>query len=287
MSKPQLINTVAKMQAQSDTWRGEGLRIGLVPTMGFLHEGHLSLVDYSLSAADRTIVSIFVNPLQFGPKEDFTIYPRDIERDIKLLAQRGVDAVFKPQTAEFYPPDFSTTVEVTQLTDGLCGAIRPGHFRGVTTVVSKLFTATKPHLAVFGQKDYQQSAVIRRMVRDLSLDLRIEIAPTMREADGLAMSSRNVNLTEDERRRVPALYQALEIAKRYIERGEPDTQRIIGEMRRHIEKEVGGDIEYISIVHPDTLEDLSQIAGPVVIALAVRLANVRLIDNISAEPSST
>jgi pantoate--beta-alanine ligase len=287
MSKPQLINTVAKMQAQSDTWRGEGLRIGLVPTMGFLHEGHLSLVDYSLSTADRTIVSIFVNPLQFGPKEDFTIYPRDIERDIKLLAQRGVDAVFKPQTAEFYPPDFSTTVEVTQLTDGLCGAIRPGHFRGVTTVVSKLFTATKPHLAVFGQKDYQQSAVIRRMVRDLSLDLRIEIAPTMREADGLAMSSRNVNLTEDERRRVPALYQALEIAKRYIERGEPDTQRIIGEMRRHIEKEVGGDIEYISIVHPDTLEDLSQIAGPVVIALAVRLANVRLIDNISAEPSST
>ena len=286
MSKPQRINTVAKMQAQSDTWRGEGLRIGLVPTMGFLHEGHLSLVDYSLNAADRTIVSIFVNPLQFGPKEDFAIYPRDIERDIKLLTQRGVDAVFKPQTVEFYPPDFSTTVEVTQLTNGLCGPIRPGHFRGVTTVVSKLFTATKPHLAVFGQKDYQQSAVIRRLVRDLNLDLRIEVAPTMREADGLAMSSRNVNLTEDERRRVPALYQALEMAKRYIERGERDTQRIIGEMRRHIEKEVDGDIEYISIVHPDTLEDLSQIAGPVVIALAVRLANVRLIDNISAEPSS-
>ena len=286
MSKPQRINTVAKMQAQSDTWRGEGLRIGLVPTMGFLHEGHLSLVDYSLNAADRTIVSIFVNPLQFGPKEDFAIYPRDIERDIKLLTQRGVDAVFKPQTVEFYPPDFSTTVEVTQLTNGLCGPIRPGHFRGVTTVVSKLFTATKPHLAVFGQKDYQQSAVIRRLVRDLNLDLRIEAAPTMREADGLAMSSRNVNLTKDERRRVPALYQALEMAKRYIERGERDTQRIIGEMRRHIEKEVDGDIEYISIVHPDTLEDLSQIAGPVVIALAVRLANVRLIDNISAEPSS-
>ena len=286
MSKPQRINTVAKMQAQSDTWRSEGLRIGLVPTMGFLHEGHLSLVDYSLNAADRTIVSIFVNPLQFGPKEDFAIYPRDIERDIKLLTQRGVDAVFKPQTVEFYPPDFSTTVEVTQLTNGLCGPIRPSHFRGVTTVVSKLFTATKPHLAVFGQKDYQQSVVIRRLVRDLNLDLRIEVAPTMREADGLAMSSRNVNLTEDERRRVPALYQALEMAKRYIERGERDTQRIIGEIRRHIEKEVGGDIEYISIVHPDTLEDLSQIAGPVVIALAVRLANVRLIDNISAEPSS-
>ena len=187
---------------------------------------------------------------------------------------------------EFYPPDFSTTVEVTQLTNGLCGPIRPGHLRGVTTVVSKLFTATKPHLAVFGQKDYQQSAVIRRLVRDLNLDLRIEVAPTMREADGLAMSSRNVNLTKDERRRVPALYQALEMAKRCIERGERDTQRIIGEMRRHIEKEVDGDIEYISIVHPDTLEDLSQIAGPVVIALAVRLANVRLIDNISAEPSS-
>ena len=184
------IHTVAEMQAQSDAWRGAGLCVGLVPTMGFLHEGHLSLVDHSLEVADRTVVSIFVNPLQFGPKEDYAIYPRDMERDLDLLSRRGVDAVFHPQTVEFYPPDFSTSVEVEGLTKGLCGPFRPGHFRGVTTVVTKLFTAVKPHLAVFGQKDYQQATVIRRLVRDLNLDLRVEVAPTVREADGLAMSSR-------------------------------------------------------------------------------------------------
>ena len=284
MSNLQQINTVTQMQTQSDTWRAEGLRIGLVPTMGFLHEGHLSLVDHSLNAADRTVVSIFVNPLQFGPKEDFAIYPRDIERDIALLQQRGVDAVFQPKTVEFYPPDFSTTIEVTQLTEGLCGAFRPGHFRGVTTVVSKLFTAVKPHIAVFGQKDYQQSAVIRRLVRDLNLDLRIEVAPTVREADGLAMSSRNINLTDDERRNAPALYEALDMGKQSIEQGESDAHRIIADLRAHIRDKLGGNIEYISIVHPDTLENLSHISGPAVIALAVRLTNVRLIDNISAVP---
>ena len=163
------IHTVAEMQAQSDAWRGAGLCVGLVPTMGFLHEGHLSLVDHSLEAADRTVVSIFVNPLQFGPKEDYAIYPRDMERDLDLLSRRGVDAVFHPQTVEFYPPDFSTFVEVEELTKGLCGDFRPGHFRGVTTVVTKLFTAVKPHLAVFGQKDYQQAAIIRRLVARFEL----------------------------------------------------------------------------------------------------------------------
>lgn len=282
MSKLQRITTVAAMQAQSEAWRSEGLRIGLVPTMGFLHQGHLSLVDHSLNTTDRTVVSIFVNPLQFGPKEDFAVYPRDLERDLELLDSRGVDAVFRPQTTEFYPPDFSTSIEVSQLTAGLCGAVRPGHFRGVTTVVTKLFTAIKPHIAVFGQKDYQQSAVIRRLVRDLNLDLHIEVAPTIREADGLAMSSRNINLTEDERRRAPALYQALKMGKQLIDQGAGDARQIIAEMRAHIERELGGSIDYISIVHPDTLEELADIAGPVVIALAVRLSTVRLIDNISA-----
>ena len=284
MSELLCINTVAGMQTRADAWRSEGVSIGLVPTMGFLHEGHLSLVDHSLKNADRTVVSIYVNPLQFGPQEDFSIYPRDIERDIAMLAQRGVDAVFKPRTEEFYPADFSTSVEVTELTESLCGALRPGHFRGVTTVVSKLFAAVKPHIAIFGQKDYQQSAVIRRLVRDLNMDLRIEIAPTVREADGLAMSSRNVNLTEDERNRAPALYRALAQGKQRIEQGQHDACRICDEIRDYIVTELGGTIDYISIVHPDTLEAIPVISGPVVIILAVRLSQVRLIDNISAVP---
>lgn len=278
------IHTVAEMQAQSDAWRGTGLCVGLVPTMGFLHEGHLSLVDHSLEAADRTVVSIFVNPLQFGPKEDYAIYPRDMERDLDLLSRRGVDAVFHPQTVEFYPPDFSTFVEVEELTKGLCGPFRPGHFRGVTTVVTKLFTAVKPHLAVFGQKDYQQATIIRRLVRDLNLDLRIEVAPTVREADGLAMSSRNVLLSAEERQRASALYEALTIGRKKIEQGERAASRIVAEMRAHIERALDASIDYISIAHPDTLEEITHITGPVVIALAVRLSNVRLIDNIVAAP---
>ena len=278
------IHTVAEMQAQADAWRSAGRCIGLVPTMGFLHEGHLSLVDHSLKAADRTVVSIFVNPLQFGPKEDFAIYPRDIERDLDLLARRGVDAVFHPKTAEFYPADFSTFVQVEALTKSLCGSFRPGHFRGVATVVTKLFTAVKPHLAVFGQKDYQQAAVIGRLVRDLNLDLRVEVAPTVREADGLAMSSRNVLLSAEERQRASALYEALTMGREQIEQGEHDASRIIAEMRAHIERVLNPRIDYIAIVHSATLEEVAHIAGPVVIALAVRLSNVRLIDNITAAP---
>ena len=278
------IHTVAEMQAQADAWRSAGRCIGLVPTMGFLHEGHLSLVDHSLKAADRTVVSLFVNPLQFGPKEDFAIYPRDLKRDLDLLARRGVDAVFHPKTAEFYPADFSTFVEVEALTQSLCGPFRPGHFRGVTTVVTKLFTAVKPHLAVFGQKDYQQAAVIGRLVRDLNLDLRVEVAPTVREADGLAMSSRNVLLSAEERPRASALYEALTMGRYRIEQGERDASRIIAAMRAHIERTLTPRIDYIAMVQPATLEEVAHIAGPVVLALAVRLSNVRLIDNITAAP---
>lgn len=278
------IHTVAAMQAQADAWRSAGRCIGLVPTMGFLHEGHLSLVDHSLNAADRTVVSIFVNPLQFGPQEDFAIYPRDLERDLDLLTRRGVDAVFLPKPAEFYPTGFSTFVEVEGLTKSLCGPFRPGHFRGVTTVVTKLFTAVKPHLAVLGQKDYQQAAIISRLVRDLNLDLRVEVAPTVREADGLAMSSRNILLSAEERQRASALYNALTLGRDRIEQGERDASRIIAELRAHIERELNPRIDYIAITHPDTLEEVAHIAGPVVIALAVRLSNVRLIDNITAGP---
>ena len=284
MPEPQRISTVAAMQDQSETWRYEGLRIGLVPTMGFLHEGHLSLVDYSLAHTDRTVVSIFVNPLQFGPKEDLTFYPRDIDRDLYLLNQRGVDAVFYPETLEFYPPNFSTFVEVQELTIGLCGAFRPGHFRGVTTVVAKLFNAVRPHLAVFGQKDYQQSAIIRRLVNDLNLNLSIEVSPTIRETDGLAMSSRNINLSDGERRRAPALYRAIVMGKERIEKGQRDATAIIADMRATIERDLTTDIDYISIVHPDTLVQVTEITGPVVIAIAVQMAKVRLVDNTSASP---
>ena len=284
MSELQRISAVVAMQAQSETWRREGLCVGLVPTMGFLHEGHLSLVDYSLAHSDRTVVSIFVNPMQFGPREDLAIYPRDMERDLDLLNQRGVDAVFHPETVEFYPPNFSTFVEVQELTAGLCGSFRPGHFRGVTTVVAKLFAAVRPHLAVFGQKDYQQSAIIRQLVRDLNLDLSVEVAPTIRETDGLAMSSRNINLSDDERRRAPALYRALVMGKERIEEGRRDATAIIADMRATIERDLTTDIDYISIVDPDTLAEVAEITGPVVIALAVRLAKVRLIDNIAASP---
>ena len=284
MPEPQRIRTVAAMQDQSETWRYEGLRIGLVPTMGFLHEGHLSLVDYSLAHTDRTVVSIFVNPLQFGPREDLTFYPRDIDRDLYLLNQRGVDAVFYPETLEFYPPNFSTFVEVQELTIGLCGAFRPGHFRGVTTVVAKLFNAVRPHLAVFGQKDYQQSAIIRRLVNDLNLNLSIEVSPTIRETDGLAMSSRNINLSDGERRRAPALYRAIVMGKEHIEKGQRDATAIIADMRATIERDLTTDIDYISIVHPDTLVQVTEITGPVVIAIAVQMAKVRLVDNTSASP---
>jgi pantoate--beta-alanine ligase len=272
------------MQQQADAWRGLGLRTGLVPTMGYLHQGHLSLVERCAQESDRVVVSIFVNPLQFGPQEDFATYPRDLERDLALLAQYPVHAVFHPEVKGFYPPDFSTYIEVEQLTAGLCGPFRPGHFRGVATVVAKLFTAVKPHVAVFGQKDYQQAVVIGRLVRDLNLDVRITVAPTVREPDGLAMSSRNVNLTPDERGRAPVLYRALLEGRQMIESGERDAGTVVARVRSLIEGELTRDIDYVSVVHPHTLKEVSRITGPVVIALAVRLSGVRLIDNIEAAP---
>ncbi len=277
---PALIETTRAMQRQADAWRQCGERIVLVPTMGYLHRGHLSLVERAQSLGQRCVVSVFVNPLQFGPKEDFAIYPRDLERDLELLNNGGVDAVFHPSVDDFYSPSFSTYVEVEGLTDGLCGAFRPGHFRGVTTVVAKLFTTVKPHVAVFGQKDYQQVAVIRRMVSDLSIDVDIDTAPTVREVDGLAMSSRNIRLSDEERRRAPILYQSLCRARDLLANGQRDTHPLIAEMRAAIEHQLTRDIDYISIVDPDSLADLQRVEQSAVIALAVRLSTVRLIDNV-------
>ena len=285
---PPCIEDTAVMQAQSRTWRRAGLRIGLVPTMGYLHGGHLSLVEQCMSRCDRAVVSIFVNPLQFGPREDYAVYPRDLDRDLALLAPLGPAAVFHPTPDAFYLPDHSTTVEVGDLTTGLCGAFRPGHFRGVTTVVAKLFHAVQPDVAVFGQKDYQQAAVIQRMVRDLNMGIEVMVAPTVRERDGLAMSSRNTRLTEDERRRAPVIFRALDAARRRVAAGtQLDPARLRQAILDQISVELSPEIDYVEVVDPVSLEPVTTITGPVIIAVAVRLPSARLIDNVRAEPPSS
>jgi pantoate--beta-alanine ligase len=276
----QLITTVAAMQQLADTWRAQQRRICLIPTMGYLHEGHLSLVRHGAALAERMVVSIFVNPLQFGPHEDYAVYPRDLERDLALLRPLAVDAVFYPSAEEFYLAGACTTVDVGGLTDGLCGAFRPGHFRGVTTVVTKLFTAVRPHLAVFGQKDYQQCAVIRQMTRDLNLGIHIAVAPTVRETDGLAMSSRNVYLSPEERRRAPVIYQALLTAQSALQQGETCVPSVLDAVRRRLESEVSPRIDYVAGVDPDTLQPVTRFAGQLVLAVALRMDRARLIDNL-------
>ena len=278
-NRPLVIKTVQEMQREADGLRMAGKRIGFVPTMGALHEGHLSLIRRAKAEADVTVVSIFVNPTQFGPGEDLAAYPRDFERDEALCASAGADVIFYPSPEEMYPHPFHTYVQVDHLTEGLCGASRPTHFRGVTTVVTKLFNAVKPHVAVFGQKDYQQAAVIRRMAADLNLDVAIVTAPIVREADGLAMSSRNAYLSNDERREALALSQSLALAEEAIHQGERDVQALRRLMADRIEAEPHARIDYIALVHPDTLEVLTVIGDRVVIALAVVVGKTRLIDN--------
>ena len=274
-----IIKTVREMHRAADRIRQAGLRIGLVPTMGYLHDGHLSLVRQALKVTDRVVVSIFVNPLQFGPTEDLAAYPRDIDRDLELIDQHGVHLAYLPDEKEIYPGDFATSVHVTKLTERLCGASRPGHFEGVTTIVTKLFAAVKPHVAVFGQKDAQQTIVIQRMVRDLNLDVEIQMAPTVREADGLAMSSRNAYLSAEERREAPALYRALMVGQKMIDRGERRTQRVIEAMRDVIEPQRCAKIDYIEAVDAKTLTSVAELKDSILLAVAVRFGNARLIDN--------
>ncbi|OGG56075.1 MAG: pantoate--beta-alanine ligase [Candidatus Handelsmanbacteria bacterium RIFCSPLOWO2_12_FULL_64_10] len=276
----QIIRLIPDMQRTADALRAAGRRIGFVPTMGYLHEGHASLIRHARTRSDAVVVSIFVNPRQFGPGEDYQGYPRDLDRDLRLIRETGGDIVFIPAPEEMYPVDFTTSVHVEGLTEGLCGASRPAHFRGVTTVVTKLFTAVKPHLAVFGQKDAQQALVIRRVVRDLNLDLEVLIAPTVREPDGLAMSSRNVYLTPEERPQAAALYQALRLARRMAGAGEQDAQKIIRKMRDLISERPGARIDYVSIVDTGGLKPVDRLAGEVLVAVAVRFGRARLIDNV-------
>ena len=274
-----IIKTVREMHRAADRIRQAGLRIGLVPTMGYLHEGHLSLVRQALKVTDWVVVSIFVNPLQFGPTEDLAAYPRDIDRDLELIDQYGVHLAYLPDEREIYPGDFATSVRVTNLTERLCGASRPGHFEGVTTIVTKLFAAVKPHVAIFGQKDAQQTIVIQRMVRDLNLDVEILMAPTVREADGLAMSSRNAYLSAEERREAPALYRALTVGQKMIAQGERRAQKVIEAMRDVIEPQRSAKIDYIEAVDAKDLTPVAELKNSVLLAVAVRFGNARLIDN--------
>jgi len=274
-----IIRTVKAMQLEADGLRMAGKHIGFVPTMGALHAGHLSLIHCAKEEADVVVVSIFVNPTQFGPAEDLDAYPRDFKRDEALVAGAGADFIFYPAVEEMYPEPYHTIVSVDTLTEKLCGASRPGHFAGVTTVVTKLFNAVKPHVAVFGQKDYQQVAVIRRMVVDLNMDVEVVSAPIVREADGLAMSSRNAYLSPGEREDALALSSALEEAERMILSGVRDTGRLWEAIESRVMKKASARIDYIAMVDPDTLEAVESVGQRILIALAVFVGKTRLIDN--------
>jgi len=276
------VETVSRMHLTADTLRREGKRIAVVPTMGALHAGHLSLIRLARKHADVVVATIFVNPLQFGPGEDFERYPRPLPKDIMAAADAGAEYVFAPPVGEMYPAGFQTSVHVEQLTAVLEGAVRPGHFRGVTTIVAKLFNAVKPHVAVFGQKDAQQLAVIRRMTADLGFHVDIVVGSTVREPDGLAMSSRNVYLTEAQRKEAPVLYQALSLARDRIQQGECRRATLVEEMRAVISGRSSATIDYLSVADAGTLEEVEQITPgkDVLISLAARFGTTRLIDNI-------
>lgn len=275
-----LVDSVSRMSMLSRILKKEGKSIGFVPTMGYLHEGHMGLVKVAKKHTDVVVMSIFVNPLQFGPKEDYECYPRDFKHDEKIANEAGVDIIFYPSVKEMYPEGYATYVEVERLTGGLCGASRPGHFRGVTTVVAKLFEIVKPDVAYFGQKDAQQAAVIGKMARDLNMSVEIKTIAIVREKDGLAMSSRNVNLSEAERGDALVLYQSLRKAESLVAGGERDARRIMKAMREMISQKPSVKIEYVSIVDAKELVEVDLISKEALVAVAARVGKTRLIDNI-------
>lgn len=279
-----VIERASEMQTLSLNYKKEGKVIGLVPTMGYLHEGHMALVRKARAMCDLVIVSIFVNPIQFGRGEDFDIYPRDLERDLKLLLEEEVDFVFHPSVGEMYPEGYSTYVEVEgEITSKMCGASRPGHFKGVTTVVSKLFNICLPDYAFFGQKDAQQVTIIEKMVRELNFPIKIVRVPIIREEDGLAMSSRNVYLNEKERQDALVLYKALKHAESLIAAGERNVSLIKQEMEKMIKTVPYAVIDYIEIARADDLSSIEKVEGRVLLALAVKIGKTRLIDNLLVE----
>lgn len=278
-----IVKTIEEVRAQVKTWRAEGLTVGLVPTMGYLHEGHQSLIARSVAENDRTVVSDFVNPIQFGPTEDLATYPRDIERDAALCESTGANLIFHPEADEMYAPDFCTYVDMDHLTKGLCGKTRPIHFRGVCTVVSKLFHIVQPDRAYFGQKDAQQLAVIRRMVRDLNMPLTIVGCPIIREEDGLAKSSRNTYLSAEERKAALCLSRGLNKGKAAVEAGETDAEKVKAIITAEIEAEPLSRIDYVEIVDWNNLEPVSSTEGSILAAVAVYIGKTRLIDNFIIE----
>ncbi|MBN1595002.1 pantoate--beta-alanine ligase [candidate division FCPU426 bacterium] len=284
-----IIPAAKELQTVVERWRRGRKKIGLVPTMGALHDGHLSLIREARKTCDRVIVSIYVNPIQFGPQEDLADYPRDAKRDIRLLRAEKVDCLFTPTDEEMYPAGFDTRVVVNEkYTKPLCGESRPQLFVGVATVVAKLLALTRPQRAFFGQKDYQQCLVVTRLAADLNTGCEIVMLPVVRETDGLAKSSRNVYLNEDERRAAPAIYQALKLAEGMLQVGERNPQALLEAVRKRLRSESLIQIEYVSAKNADTLEDLNILAGRVLVAIAVRLGKARLIDNsIVAVPTGS
>jgi pantoate--beta-alanine ligase len=280
---PHVVTMVAEIRAALLPYRRAGKRIGLVPTMGALHEGHLSLVRASKAECDVTVVWIYVNPSQFGPHEDLTKYPRTLQADLDKLATCNAELVMAPGDAEVYRPGHATWVEVGAVAEPLEGRCRPGHFRGVATVVLKLLGMILPNVAYFGQKDYQQTAVIRRMVADLDVPVEIRVCPTVREPDGLAMSSRNAYLSPDARQRATVLWRSLELARQLVDEGERDAGAVARQMTEQI-LAAGATIDYVALVDPDSLAAVGQIGGPTLAALAARIDGTRLIDNAILEP---
>jgi len=275
----QTIRQLADMTRCSNEIIASGSSLALVPTMGYFHEGHLSLMRLARRLADRVVVSLFVNSMQFGPNEDLSSYPRDLERDSRMAADEKIDVLFLPTDRDMYSSDFNARVRVDGITDTLCGNQRPGHFEGVTTVVAKLFNIVKPHIAVFGQKDFQQLSVIAKMVRDLNWDIEIVGHPIVREEDGLAMSSRNTYLSSEERGKALCLYKAIQHAKTRFENGLTDAELLKSEIRDIILANSGVSVDYISVVDKDNLSDREEIDSNSVLALAVKVGQTRLIDN--------
>lgn len=279
-----IATTIAEVRAQVREWKQQGLTVGLVPTMGYLHEGHASLVKTSVQQCDRTVASVFLNPTQFGPGEDLETYPRDFEHDCALLTECGCDMAFHPEVSEMYPDGFATFVEVqSEMPRQLCGKTRPIHFRGVCTVVSKLFNIVTPDKAFFGQKDAQQLAIIRRMVLDLSMGIEIVGCPIIREADGLAKSSRNTYLSAEERKAALVLSRAVKLGQELVRNGEKNADAIVNAMRALIEQEPLARIDYVSAVDGLTMLPVHEINGGELIAMAVYIGKTRLIDNFSVE----
>lgn len=277
----EILTTVRDMQSKARQLRRDGRSIGIVPTMGFLHEGHLSLIKIARTVCDVVVTTLFVNPTQFGPGEDFDRYPRDQKRDEGLAEHAGTDILFVPETKEMYPDGYGTFVVTEGISTILEGKFRPTHFRGVTTVVAKLFHIVKPHHAVLGQKDAQQVAVIRRMIEDLNMDVELIVAPILREGDGLAMSSRNVYLSPSDRKNATALYRALLLAKESVGRGERDASALCSSMTALLHEANPTGIDYVTFVDKETFKEVSRLTGPEVIAvLAVRFGKTRLIDNM-------